>query len=52
MSDPKREVDEARQELLRIDGQLLAALEKRAKTSRRIGELREGKPQLPLTDRA
>jgi chorismate mutase/prephenate dehydratase len=52
MTDGKREVDDARQELLRIDGQLLAALEKRAKLSRRIGELREGKPQLPLTERA
>lgn len=52
MTDGKREVDEARQELLRIDGQLLAALEKRAKVSRRIGDLREGKSQLPLTERA
>ncbi len=53
MSDHKREVEELRVELGRIDGQLLAALEKRAKTSRRIGELRKGQPaQLPLTDRA
>ena len=53
MTDHKREVEELRVELGRIDGQLLAALEKRAKTSRRIGELRKGQPaQLPLTDRA
>ena len=53
MSDHKREVEELRVELGRIDGQILAALEKRAKTSRRIGELRHGHPaQLPLTDRA
>jgi chorismate mutase/prephenate dehydratase len=53
MSDHKREVEELRVELGRIDGQILAALEKRAKTSRRIGELRRGHPaQLPLTERA
>lgn len=52
MSDQKRELEELRAELARIDGQLLAALEKRAKTARHAGELRSGPVQLPLTDKA
>lgn len=53
MTVHKRDVDELRQELSKIDGHLLASLEKRAKLSRRIGELRKEQPaQLPLTDRA
>jgi len=52
MSDHKREIEELRAELARVDGQILAALEKRAKTSRHVGELRTGPAQLPLTDKA
>ena len=52
MSDHKREIEELRAELARVDGQILAALEKRAKTSRRAGELRTGPAQLPLTEKA
>src|SRR6516165_1453444 len=53
MSDTKREIDELRQEVARLDGQLLGTLEKRARASRRIGELRKDQPaSLPLTDRA
>ena len=52
MSDHKREIEDLRAELARIDGQILAALEKRAKTSRHVGELRTGPVQLPLTDKA
>jgi chorismate mutase/prephenate dehydratase len=52
MSDHKRETEELRAELARIDGQLLAVLEKRAKTSRAAGQLRTGPAQLPLTDKA
>lgn len=52
MSDHKREIEELRAELARIDGQILAALEKRAKASRRAGELRAGPAQLPLTEKA
>jgi len=52
MSDHKREIEELRVELARVDGQLLSALEKRAKVSRRAGELRTGPAQLPLTEKA
>ncbi len=53
MSDAKREVEDLRQELVRVDGQILAGLEKRAKLSRRVGELRKDQPaQLPLTEKA
>jgi chorismate mutase/prephenate dehydratase len=52
MSDHKREIEELRVELARIDGQILSALEKRAKASRRAGELRTGPAQLPLTEKA
>jgi chorismate mutase / prephenate dehydratase len=53
MSDGKREVDELRQEIAKVDAQLLVLLEKRAKTARRIGELRKDQPAaLPLHDRA
>lgn len=52
MADHKREIEELRAELARIDGQLLAALEKRAKAARLAGELRTGPVQLPLTDKA
>jgi chorismate mutase/prephenate dehydratase len=53
MSEAKREVDDLRQEIGRLDAQLLVTLERRAKVSRRIGELRKDQPPaLPLGDRA
>ncbi len=53
MADAKRETEEARAEIARLDAQLLAALERRAAASRRLGELRKGQPaSLPLGDRA
>ncbi len=52
MSDHKREIEELRAELTRIDGQILTAIEKRAKAARRAAELRSGPVQLPLTDKA
>ncbi len=53
MSDSKREVDDLRQEIAKLDAQLLVGLEKRARASRKIGELRKDQaPSLPLTDRA
>lgn len=39
--DTKREVEELRQEIAKIDAQLLVLLEKRAKTARKVGELRK-----------
>lgn len=50
MTDKRREVDELRQEIRKIDTQLLSALEKRGKLSKRIGELRKSMtvpPALP-----
>ncbi len=53
MSDHKREVEKLRQEIAQIDEQLAAALEKRARAARSIGELARGSaPTLPLHDRA
>jgi chorismate mutase/prephenate dehydratase len=53
MSDGRREVDDLRQEMAKLDAQLLTALEKRGKAARRIGELRKDQPAaLPLNDRA
>lgn len=53
MSDTKRELDELRQEIAKLDAQLLVTLEKRARTSRRIGEVKKDQPaSLPLADRA
>jgi len=53
VSDTKREIDELRQEIARLDAQLLAALDKRAKASKKIGEIRKSLPaSLPLQDRA
>ena len=53
MAEGKREVDELRQEIAKLDAQLLVALDKRAKAARRLGELRrEAAPSLPLTDHA
>jgi chorismate mutase/prephenate dehydratase len=53
VADHKREIEELRAEIARTDVQLLAALEKRAKASQKIGELRKSVPaSLPLGDRA
>ncbi len=53
MSDGKREIEEARAEIARLDAQLLGTLEKRAKASRKLGDLRKGQPaSMPLGDRA
>jgi chorismate mutase/prephenate dehydratase len=49
--DSKRQADELRQEIAKLDLQLLAMLDKRARVARRLGELRKGHaPQLPVTD--
>jgi chorismate mutase/prephenate dehydratase len=53
MSDNKREVEELRQEMAKLDAQILVCLDKRAKSARRIGEMRKDQPStLPLADRA
>jgi chorismate mutase/prephenate dehydratase len=53
VSDAKRETDDLRQEIAKVDAQLLVTLEKRARVSRKLGELRKDQaPSLPLTDRA
>ena len=53
MSDTKREIDELRQEVAKLDAALLVTLEKRARASKKIGELRKDTaPSLPLSDRA
>lgn len=52
MSDRKREVDELRHELVRVDGQILDVLERRAKVARKLRELRGDQPaHLSLQDR-
>jgi chorismate mutase/prephenate dehydratase len=52
MSDKRREVDELRQEIGKVDAQLLAALERRGKLSKRIGDLRKSMTTPPaLPDR-
>ena len=53
MPDAKRQVEELRQEIAKIDSHLLASLEKRARASRRLRELRgDQPPQLPVSDHA
>lgn len=50
MSDKRREMEELRQEIGKIDAQLLSSLERRGKLSKRIGELRKSftmPPALP-----
>jgi chorismate mutase/prephenate dehydratase len=50
MSDKRREVEELRQEIAKVDAQLFASLERRGKLSKRIGELRRSiatPPALP-----
>ncbi len=50
--DGKRQIEEHRQEIGKLDVQLLALIEKRAKLSKRIGELQKGLPSLvTLPDR-
>lgn len=53
MAEGKREVDELRQEIAKLDAQLLVALDRRAKVARRLREVRKDQaPSLPLTDHA
>jgi chorismate mutase/prephenate dehydratase len=53
VAEHKREIEELRAELARLDAQLLGTLEKRAKASRKLGDLRKGHPaSMPLGDRA
>jgi chorismate mutase/prephenate dehydratase len=53
VTESKREADELRHEIAKLDAQILAALDKRARASRRIGELRKSHtPSLPLRDHA
>jgi chorismate mutase/prephenate dehydratase len=42
MTDARREAEEIRQEIAKIDAQMLGVLEKRARASKRLGELRAG----------
>jgi chorismate mutase/prephenate dehydratase len=42
MSDNRRQVEDAKAEIAKLDLQLLAGIERRAKLSKRIGELRRG----------
>src|SRR5258706_14422714 len=54
MVDAKREIEELRSEIAKLDAVLLASVEKRARAAKRIGELRArtGQPvSLPLGDR-
>src|SRR4029078_8530337 len=41
MPDKRREVEDLRQEIGKVDAQLLAALERRAKLSKKVGEARK-----------
>src|SRR5580698_6841853 len=53
MSDHKREIDELRQQIARLDAELLGTLERRAHAARAIGLLRKDEPPaLPLAERA
>jgi chorismate mutase/prephenate dehydratase len=53
VAEGKREVDELRQEMAKLDAQILVALDKRARAARRLREARkEQAPLLPLTDHA
>ena len=52
MTDKRREVEELRAEIAKLDGQLLSTVEKRAKLSKKIGEARRElttPPALPET---
>ena len=53
MTDKRREVEDLRQEISKVDAQLLAALERRAKLSRKVGEVRKSLASpITLPDRA
>jgi chorismate mutase/prephenate dehydratase len=53
MSDKRREFDEIRHEIGKLDAQLLSALEKRGKLSKRVGDLRRQMSLAsPLPERA
>jgi chorismate mutase/prephenate dehydratase len=53
VADGKRQLDELRQEIAKLDLQLLGALDRRARAARRLGELRrDHAPQLPVADHA
>jgi chorismate mutase/prephenate dehydratase len=53
VADHKREIEELRAEIARLDAQLLASVEKRARASRKLGDLRKGQSAvLPHADRA
>lgn len=52
MTDKRREVEDLRSEVQKLDVQLLAHIEKRAKLSKKIGELRKSLPEgVALPDR-
>lgn len=51
MSDAKREADGLRDRMVKLDAEILAALDKRARAARQLGELRRDQaPILPLAD--
>src|SRR5258708_26967544 len=53
VAENRREADELRQEIAKLDLHLLSALDKRARAARRLGELRKHQPAaLPLSDHA
>jgi chorismate mutase/prephenate dehydratase len=53
VADGRREAEELRQEIAKLDLHLLATLDKRARAARRLGELRKHHPGiLPLSDHA
>ena len=53
MTDKRREVEDLRQEISKVDAQLLAALERRAKLSKKVGEVRKSLASpITLPDRA
>jgi len=53
MTDKRREVEELRQEIGKVDAQLLVALERRAKLSKKIGDVRKSLASpITLPDRA
>ncbi|MBS2018441.1 MAG: chorismate mutase, partial [Deltaproteobacteria bacterium] len=41
MTDKRREMEDLRAEISKLDGQLLGTLEKRGKLSKKIGEIRK-----------
>jgi chorismate mutase/prephenate dehydratase len=53
MTDKRREVEDLRTEIGKIDSSVLTSLERRAKLARKIGELRKAQSQMsPLPDHA